>query len=471
MDVRTEAVTRLVEAPAGRIAGRRDGAVVRFRGIPYAAAARFEPPRPTTGPGTPAAVGGTFEAFEPAPACPQDPAPVLDAVVRGANRPLPVSEDCLRLSVTAPADAAPEEALPVMVWIHGGSFTSGAGDLDMFDPAALVAEQRVVVVTVTYRLGLFGWLGDGERLPANLGLLDLAAAIEWVHANVGSFGGDADAVTLFGESAGGHAIAHLLLVDEVRRHVRRAIIQSAPLALARGKAPMVRSMLRAAGRPGAAESSDEILRRQRRAARVAPLRGPRGFMPFGPQLGQHPLPAESAADARWRAVARDVDVLIGTTRDEAALVLPSVPVLRGLLRVPGLGTALVRVLRRVVLDPLTRTIYEREARRFAERHHRGGGRVVRYRIGFRPPGSALGAIHSIDVPLLLGGRAAWTRAAIVGESAWPATAEAGRRLRRVWADFARTGRVEPGAGRGLEDVVRFRRPPADGPSEQGDRVG
>ena len=93
---------------------------------------------------------------------------------------LTYDEHCQRLSVTVPADARPGDALPVMVWIHGGSYTSGAGDAPIFDPAALVREQHVVVVSVTYRLGLLGYLGDADGRPANLGLLDQLEALRWV---------------------------------------------------------------------------------------------------------------------------------------------------------------------------------------------------------------------------------------------------------------------------------------------------
>lgn len=156
---------------AGTVVGRRDGRVVRATGIRYARAARFREPvaePPATSP-----VGATGWA----PACPQPLTPQLDTVLVDPMGELTYDEDCLRLSVTAPERVPPGAALPVMVWIHGGSYTSAAGDAPIFDPAALVAEQQVVVVAVTYRLGLLGYLGGGPDRPANLGLLDQVEAL------------------------------------------------------------------------------------------------------------------------------------------------------------------------------------------------------------------------------------------------------------------------------------------------------
>jgi carboxylesterase type B len=93
-----------------------------------------------------------------------------------------------------------------MVWIHGGSYVFGAGDAAIFDPRALVEEQGVIVVSVTYRLGLFGFLGGSAGRAANLGLLDIIEALRWVKRNIQAFGGAPDCVTLFGQSAGAYRI-------------------------------------------------------------------------------------------------------------------------------------------------------------------------------------------------------------------------------------------------------------------------
>lgn len=132
-----------------------------------------------------------------------------------------------------------------MVWIHGGSYVAGAGDAPAYNPSSLVSEQGVIVVSVTYRLGVLGYLGGNGR-PANLGLLDQLVALKWVRRNIAAFDGDPKQVTLFGQSAGGDAVAHLMAVQGARALFRRAIIQSPPLGISRGREKMEKAMVSAA---------------------------------------------------------------------------------------------------------------------------------------------------------------------------------------------------------------------------------
>ncbi|PRY50099.1 para-nitrobenzyl esterase [Geodermatophilus tzadiensis] len=351
---------------------------------------------------------------------------------------LVVDEDCLRLSVTVPEDAGPDAGLPVLVWVHGGSYVNGAGDAPMTDPAALVREQRVVVVTVTYRLGLLGFLGaDGDR-PANLGLLDLLEALRWVRRNVAGFGGDPGAVTLFGESAGGDAVAHLMVAEGARGLFRRAVVQSAPLGLSRGRARMSAAMAAEARRVGPGVPVEEVVAHQARvAARVRRRHGLAAAMPFGTQYGFAPLPAEDALAAAWAEAAPEVDLLVGTTSREVAFFVPLVPAAGRLARVPVVGRALVEAAVRV----LTWRIYGRDADRFARRHRRAGGRASRYTLSFGPPGAPTTGAHATDLPLLFPHRPTWEGSALLAGTPWADVEAAGRVVRRVWADFARTGEV------------------------------
>ena len=119
----------------------------------------------------------------------------------------------------------------------------GAGDEPHHDPSALVSEHNVIVVAVTYRLGVLGFLGDGsQERPANLGLLDLIAALDWVHENIAAFGGDPDQVTCAGQSAGADAVAHLMTVPRAARRFRRAILQSAPFGIRWNRSDMAREV-------------------------------------------------------------------------------------------------------------------------------------------------------------------------------------------------------------------------------------
>jgi len=415
-------------APAGTTIGWRDGAVLRASGIRYARAARFQPPVDEP------AAAQPLQATVPGPACPQVVDSLLAQALGQAMAGRRYDEDCLHLSITTPADLQPGERLPVIVWIHGGSYVSGTGDLAFYDPAPLVAEQRVVAVAVSYRLGLFGFLQHGPA-PANLGLLDLLAALRWVQRNIHAFGGDAGCVSLLGHSSGGDAAAHLLIAEGAQGLFRRLIIHSAPLGLAPGRQRMTQAMAAAVGTIPAEASYEQVLAREPRAWRAARWAGLKAGMPFGTQYGAYPLPPEAAVDQAWRAAAPTVDVLIGATAEELRFFAVIDPRFRWLDRLTLLGPALTSRL----VAAGSRRIYVAPAAAFARRHAQGGGRAYLFSINYRPHGSAFGAAHTIDLPLLFGNRDTWAALPLLGQARWEEVEEAGRAVRRLWAAFARTG--------------------------------
>lgn len=422
-------VERRFALQAGVVVGLVDDDVVRALGIPYAQAGRFAPPVQVTRYEAP------VEAFQRGPAAPQLP-PKLFARLIGDDD-LGTDENCQRLSVTAPADLDTSERLPVLVWIHGGGNVAGAGDLAHYDPRALVVEQRMLVVTVTYRLGILGFLGDGGAVPANLGLLDQLAALRWVRDNIAGFGGDPDLVTVFGQSSGAAAIAHLMISDGAEGLFRRVILQSAPLAVSSGRAAMTEAMLAAVGALPRDAPFEQILAQQPVAERAARGFGMASRMPFDVQPGLPPVPDEAERDKAWREAAGRVDVLAGSTLEETGVVAALVPALKTVFRLPLLG----RYVRRLMVTPSTRGVYETLTRHFVARHRAAGGRAYQYRMTWQPDGNGYGAAHLTDLPLLLGTRQAWQGAALLGSAEWADVDRRGRLVRRIWAEFARTGTV------------------------------
>ena len=427
------------QAPAGEIIGLADGDVLRAKGIRYARAGRFERPSPEP-------IVERIDATRPAPACPQPPMEFTERVLGITRGELGFDEDCLRLSVTAPAGATQHAAIPVMVMIHGGSYTSGAGDLAIYDPALLVAEQQVVVVNVTYRLGVLGYLGDGSSRPANLGLLDQIEALRWVRTNITAFGGDPDAVTVFGQSAGGDATAHLMISKGAEGLFHRAIIQSPPIGVMPGRSGMAAEMMQAAAEAITAESDvDDVLAAQPGVEPPFARYGLRAGMPFGVQYGHDPLPPEADLDAAWRAAAQRVEVLIGSADREAAFFVA---------KVAGEHAArpwAAPFVRRLVAR-LTDAIYGKRVLAFADRHHRAGGRGQRYLLTWGVPGNPYAAAHTIDLPLLFGDPETWRDAPLVAGADPEDLRRSGRRLRELWADFARTGRLDVVSEPGLIEV-------------------
>ncbi|HEY5979796.1 MAG TPA: carboxylesterase family protein [Microlunatus sp.] len=412
--------------PVGPIQGWVDDSVGRATGIVYATAERFRAPH---------AVPDWTDAYAAttwSPACPQNRSQLIDYMCGGDGLDdLGQDEHCQRLSITMPVDAQPDERLPVMVWVHGGSYVTGAGDSSLTDPAGLVAEQRVVAVAVTYRLGLFGYLGDDDR-PANLGLLDQLEAFRWVRRNIAAFSGDPDNITAFGESAGADAVVHLMASANGEPLFRRAIIQSAPLGILTGRQRMNAAMTRGARHLTADLAAAEILASQQRLARASARFGLRGGMPFGVQYGRPPLPPEDQIETALNKAA-EIPVLIGTNADETSFFTSTVPPIAALSHWPVGGQALARA----IVRRSTAAVYGAATDQFARRHAQAGGTAHRYHLTWSAAGNRFGSTHGIDVALLFGTEEFWGDAAMLVGASWDEIDEAGSAVRALWADFAR----------------------------------
>src|SRR5215831_5156445 len=200
------AEVREVEVAGGKVAGVAANGIVSFKGIPFAAppvgALRWKAPQPLK-PWT-----GVREGSKFGPSCMQD---ATFARVFGA--PPEISEDCLYLNVWTPAKSA-SDSLPVMVWIYGGGFVGGQTSVPAYDGTHL-AQKGVVLVSVAYRLGVFGFMAhpelshESDKGSGNYGLQDQIAGLQWVKANIARFGGNPNRVTVFGESAGGISVSML----------------------------------------------------------------------------------------------------------------------------------------------------------------------------------------------------------------------------------------------------------------------
>ncbi|XP_070119050.1 liver carboxylesterase 1 [Equus caballus] len=201
--------------------------VAVFLGVPFAkpplGSLRFAPPQP--------ADPWPFvkNATSYPPMCSQDTVAgqmLSDLFTnRKENIPVQISEDCLYLNIYTPADLTKKSRLPVMVWIHGGGLMVGGAST--YDGLALSAHENVVVVTIQYRLGIWGFLSTGdEHSPGNWGHLDQVAALRWVQENIANFGGDPGSVTIFGESAGGESVSVLVLSPLAKNLFHRAISES-----------------------------------------------------------------------------------------------------------------------------------------------------------------------------------------------------------------------------------------------------
>lgn len=222
------AINDPVRVEQGQLAGAsgRSPDVRVYRGIPFAAPPvgdlRWKPPQPA------ASWQGVRQATQFGNACSQPPFPSNGLY---GSSPPPISEDCLYLNIWTPAKSA-DDRLPVMVWIHGGGFVHGTGAAIGYDGENL-ARKGAVVVTINYRLGIFGFFALPElaaespnHAAGNYGLMDQIAALQWVQRNIAAFGGDPARVTIFGQSAGSVSVNILMASPLAHGLFARAIGES-----------------------------------------------------------------------------------------------------------------------------------------------------------------------------------------------------------------------------------------------------
>ncbi|MFA7510474.1 MAG: carboxylesterase/lipase family protein [Mycolicibacterium vanbaalenii] len=306
----------VLSTPSGDLRGEVEAGIGVWRGIPYAeqptGQRRFLAPEPM------APWPGVREAREHGPLPPQS----KSFVGGGRDDPKVRDEACLTLTVWSPDTAA---SLPVMVWIPGGAFVYGAGQFQLYNGSRLAANGDVVVVNVTYRIGVFGGLelsdlGDG--FDDNLALRDQIAALRWVRDNISAFGGDPGRVTVFGESAGATSVLALMAAPSAQRLFHRAIAQSPALPLVADReyrAANAHDFLRRLG-VGAGEVKALPQRQLRRAAGILQLKSAANTptLAYGLTYGTELLPQHPVAAAREGRTS-GVPLIIGTNSHEASM--------------------------------------------------------------------------------------------------------------------------------------------------------
>ena len=459
----------VVETSVGRIEGLAETGVQVFRGIPFAAppvgALRFRAPQ------APEPWTGVREAMRFGPPAPQAPSPVMRML--GGQDELRWSEDCLRLNVWTPA--ADRGRRPVLVWIHGGAFTTGSGGFPIYDGSSLARRGDVVVVTINYRLGALGFLAlpaferEEGNVVGNFGLLDQMRALEWVRENAESFGGDPGNVTVFGESAGAMSLGALLGAPAARGLFRAAILQSGA-AHNVSDAEQGERVAHVFAKELGVDPSD--LRRLREAPAAAILEaqvrsvnalwGEVRGLAFQPVLDGRTLP-RPPLDVVREGGARGVDLLVGTNLEEYKLYRPTDPkvesldeaaLLRRLARVvPGGEPAARRAIETYRLQregaaasPTelwfaveTDRLFRVPALRLADAQAPHAARTFTYLFTWPSPalGGKLGSCHALELPFVFGTFDLPGLRAFVGDG--DEAARLSQRMQDAWLAFARSG--------------------------------
>jgi para-nitrobenzyl esterase len=462
----------LVETRYGRLRGASQSGCHVFRGVPFAAPPVG--PRRFRAPAEPAPWAGIRDATSAAPMCPQPPPMPAESI---PGDPTEMSEDCLYLNVWT--EAVDSGRRPVMVWIHGGGFLTGSASLSLYRGEVL-ARRQVVVVSMNYRLGAFGWLAHPalaeEESPGagmgNWGLLDQVAALKWVQEHIASFGGDPGNVTVFGESAGAISVAALLASPKATGLFHRAVIQSGTaVALGIGSAVRVADELATSlglsrlTRAALVEAPVKaLLSAQRSVASSYQVLG----LPFQPVVDGGALDRHPAAGIAQGA-SSDVDLLVGTNRDEWKFFTFSTPSLHDidegrlhrLVRLHVLAGGLedvlqpdelVKVYRSARLERgeraappelysamATDLIFRVPSMRLAEAHRSVRERTFAYLFDWEAAfgGGRLGACHALELPFVFGTLDLPFVAMFAGTG--PEALRLSGQMQSAWAAFARSG--------------------------------
>ena len=315
----------IVATRSGKVEGtERDGIQV-FKGIPYAVPPvgdrRWRPPEPEA----------PWDGVRDATAFSAQSAQSEFAMTTlfGGTRPA-YSEDSLYLNVWTPA--CDDAKRPVLFWIHGGAFVWGAADTSWYDGTRFAKHGDLVVVSINYRLGPFGFLHLADRYPelagsGNAGIVDQIAALEWVRDCIGAFGGDPDRVTIFGESAGGASVSTLLGTPRARGLFRGAIAQSGGASWCKTREDAITiadTVIERLGRGTDldalfAASTDELI-----AAMPEFRENGASSLPFAPVVDGTVLP-QPPLDAIRQGNAKNVNVLAGTNANEMTLFVMADP--------------------------------------------------------------------------------------------------------------------------------------------------
>ncbi len=514
---------QLLDMPAdGKFKGSQteDGAVV-FRGIVYARYTRFGLPVIVDYGVSEADCGVSANTEVPSgerPAehdatrygcvCPQDLSHLIGQLGPDSGLKMREGELCLSVtvpSVTVPLETVPPEnrlgfddpgpsenqsvpsenhpvpsgtpsGLPVMVWIHGGSYLTGGSEDHRYDVSELAEAGKVIVVKISYRLGAAGYLWAPEKGIVNLGLEDQKTALKWILRHISMFGGDPDNVTVWGQSAGAHSVAALIAsADDVEPFTNvprfgkekffcRAILQSPPLGvkMRRRDAEKIRSLFlkRLSQRMAGQTDSEgmEAMLKIAEAAQVEDLIAVQTsmksrhfalpFMPVLPDVMSIPAAGDAGSVAGipesyvgnsgapenhgqvGTAFAPPFRVLLYINRDDASVYARKI-LGDKLYRTP-LGTLLTKI--------ITAVVFSFPVRKYLKKLRKRGVEATLFRFSWHPKGSALGCCHSIELPFLLGHREDWSGAEMLQGITEEEFDYYSERFKTRWTEFARCGK-------------------------------
>lgn len=371
------------------MAGVKDMRV--FRGIRYARAEMFGKPVQENLPEEFDFDGYAAESV----VCPQTPSR-LSRILGDISNKLPMSFDCLRVSIFTPDLAG---SRPVLVFFHGGAYLTGSGEYDSYDASRLAGEGDIVVVNASYRLGASGFLYQPDKGSVDLGIEDQMCALRWVKANVARFGGNAEDLTLCGQSAGAYSV--LNIIARQTGLFNKAIVMSAPFALRPNKKKALR-MRDAFFESLENQDVPSFLAAQQKAQAVG-------------QVGMPFMPMEEKAFFKADRVPGLTEVLLTYQKDDASAFVSG------------------KILNRIG----TSFIFKSPLYRYARHLEKKGVAARIIEFDWHPAGNRLGACHTLELPFLFGSWENWKDAPMLAGTSKEEYEARGRELRKIIVSFVR----------------------------------
>lgn len=462
----------------GQLIGKTErfngNAVEAYLGIPYAqppvGKLRFRKPAPLD------SWNGTYDASRAKHSCIQTLYPIIFHIETD------LSEDCLYLNVWTPSKQGPRR--PVLVWIHGGAFKFGSSHERWYNGAALASLNNVVVVSLNYRLGVFGFFNSGdEEAPGNVGLWDQNEALKWIRKNIGNFGGNPDLVTLFGESAGSMSVHAHMLSPHSKGLFRRAFMLSGTLSCNLPVESVSESVQRGnvvariLGCAGSRAAQLRCLRTKgaedlHKAAEEAASNRIVTFFPTSKSEFLPVLPSRATATKDYDPV----DALVSVTEDEGAFAAIFQPENRlweqelsqlddealkktiqllvqvwsqdkvlpiGMAYIDRVASNSKQAVRKALIDYAGDAYFKCPSMAFSRKHSQGGGKVYAFVFGYRSDKyefpAFFGVPHTSDIPYYMGGPF------LDAEKYTDKDREVSRKAMDVLVSFAKTGKpAHPG---------------------------
>ncbi|MHA2034946.1 MAG: carboxylesterase/lipase family protein [Promethearchaeota archaeon] len=448
--------SNIVKTKTGKIQGYQENGLQIFKGIPFAEPTignlRFSPPVKKQ------SWEGVHDTIKYGPCSFQGHSELEQYL----GKLEPESEDCLTLNIWTPGLDNKQRA--VMFWIHGGAFMMGGGTDPMYNGSALALRGEIVVVTINYRLGSFGFLYS-KKIPPNVGFQDQLMALKWVNENIASFGGDPANVTIFGESAGGYSVLALCTLSEARDLFRRVIAQSAPYIDTKVSDKTSKNIMHKLSiKQGDIDSlrevpPEKIIEAQNQVVASIPtdIMALRPLI-IGDTFPKHPLKAFQSGECK------DIDFMIGTNLDEFKLYTAMEPfksmvgsdaekLIVGYLAMNGIetkiGEGIIKTYKEAregkysteINDILTAIINDyafriRTIRLLeAQRPHQPNTFNYMFTWPSSGLGGILGACHSLEIPFVFG----TLNSPTLKDFVEGAPEELSEKMMDAWISFAKTG--------------------------------